>query len=222
VTILVSVWGAAPGAGKSTLCAGLCALLAGEGLRVDHFREEEILTRPEFGEVAAEFRRTGAVELRTLLEASARFAGAVRAAGDDVVVADALVPFVPTLLAMGHGDRAIAAFAGELGGLLSGLSPVLVYLDGSAGTALARAAEREGPQWLDEYVGKLARYGVRPPVRDLASAVEYLRRERAVTLAAARRMGWPVIRVEGATELSPDDVLAIARHGLRPWTAQLR
>lgn len=202
MTILVSVWGAAPGAGKSTLCAGLCAVLAGEGLRVDHFREEEILTRPEFGEVAGEFRGTGAVELRTLLEASARFAGAVRAAGDDVVVADALVPFVPTLLAMGHDDRAIAAFTGELGGLLSGLSPVLVYLDGSSGTALARAAEREGPQWLDEYVGKLARYGVRPPVRDLASAVEYLRHERAVTFAAAHRMGWPVIRVEGATELS--------------------
>ena len=56
MTILVSVWGAAPGAGKSTLCAGLCALLAGEGLQVDHFREEEILTRPEFGEVAGEFR----------------------------------------------------------------------------------------------------------------------------------------------------------------------
>jgi hypothetical protein len=63
---------------------------------------------------------------------------------------------------------------------------------------------------------------VRPPVRDLASAVEYLGRERAVTLAAARRMGWPVIRVEGAAELSPGDVLAIARHGLRPWAAQLR
>jgi hypothetical protein len=45
---------------------------------------------------------------------------------------------------MGHDDRAIAEFTGELGGLLSGLSPVLVYLDGSAGTALARAAEREG------------------------------------------------------------------------------
>jgi thymidylate kinase len=221
VTILVSVWGVAPGAGKSTLCDGLCAALAEAGLRVDHFREEEILTRPEFDEVAEEFRGTGAVELRTLLKAAARFADAIRAAADDVVVADALVPFVPTLLAMRHDERAIAAFTGELGELLSGLSPVLVYLDGSAGTALARAAEREGPQWLDEYVGKLARYGVRPPVHDLASAVEYLHRERAVTLAAAWRMGWPVIRVEGATELSPDDVLAIARHGLRPWVPRL-
>jgi len=78
------------------------------------------------------------------------------------------------------------------------------------------------PQALSHYVGKLARYGVRPPVRDLASATGYLRRERAVTIAAAHRMGWPLIRVEQATQLSPGDVLAAAQRGLRPWLAQLR
>ncbi len=31
-----------------------------------------------------------------------------------MVVADALAPFVLTLLALGHGDRAIAAFTAEL------------------------------------------------------------------------------------------------------------
>ena len=222
MTILVSVWGVAPGAGKSTLCDGLCGLLAGAGLRVDHFREEEILTRPEFDEVAEEFRGTGAVELRTLLAATARFADAIRAAGDDVVVADALVPFVPTLLAMGHGDAAVAAFTHQLAEILTGLSTVLIYLDGSAGTALARAAEREGRPWLDAYVGKLAWYGVQPPVRDLASAAAYLHRERTVTLAAARRMGWPVIWVERATELPLAEVLAVAWQGLRPWVAQLK
>ena len=98
---------------------------------------------------------------------------------------------------------------------------MLIYLDGSAGTALGRAAEREGPQWLDDYIGKLARYEVQPPVRDLASATAYLRRERAVTLAAARRMGWPVIGVEGATELTPGEVLALAERGLRPWVVGL-
>jgi hypothetical protein len=95
-------------------------------------------------------------------------------------------------------------------------------LDGDAGTALARAAGREGPQWLGDYVGKLARYGVRPPVRDLASATGYLQRERAVTLAAGRLMGWPLIRVEEATQLSPGQVLATAQRGLRPWLAHLR
>jgi hypothetical protein len=222
VTILVCVWGVAPGAGKSTLCCALSAALADAGLRVDHFREEEILTRPEFGGVAGEFRRTGAVELPALLAASTRFAAAISAGGADVVVADALAPFVPTLLALGHGDQAIAAFTAELAGILSGVSPVLVYLDGTPGTALARAAQREGPRWLAGYLAKLARYGVRPPVRDLASAIAYLRRERAVTLGAARQMGWPLVHVDGATELPPGQVLAIAQHGLRPWLAQLR
>jgi len=222
MTVLVCVWGVAPGAGKSTLCSALSATLAEAGLRVDHFREEEILTRPEFGCVAAQFRRAGTVTLSALLESSARFADAIRAGGADVVVADALAPYVPTLLALGHSEQAIDAFAVELAGTLASVSPVLVYLDGDAGTALARAAEREGPQWLDGYIDKLARYQVQPPVSDLASAIGYLRRERAVTLAVARRMSWPVVAVEGATELSPDQVLAIAERGLRTWLAQLR
>jgi len=222
VTILASVWGIAPGAGKSTLCSALSATLAGAGLRVDYFREEEILTRPEFADVAAEFRQTGTVTLKALLTSSARFADAARAGGADVVVADALAPYVPTLLAMGHGDQEIAAFTTDLAGTLSEISPVLIYLDGDAGAALARAAEREGPQRLSSYIGKLARYQVRPPVRDLASAIGYLQRERTVTLAAAHRMGWPLIPVSGATELPPAQVLAIAQQGLRPWLAQPR
>jgi thymidylate kinase len=222
VTILACVWGTAPGTGKSTLCSALSAVLAEAGLRVDHFREEEILTRPEFADVAAEFRQTGAVTMQALLTSSARFADAIRADGADVVIADALAPYVPTLLALGHGDQEIAAFTTKLARTLCPVSPVLIYLDGNAGTALARAAEREGPQWLDSYIGKLARYQVRPQVRDLASAIGYLRRERAVTLAAAHRMGWPLVLVHGATELSPAQVLATAQQGLRPWLAEHR
>jgi hypothetical protein len=103
MTVLVSVWGAAPGFGKSTLCAGLSPSLSGAGPRVDHFREEEILSRSEFAAVAQEFGATGAVTLGTLVAATARFVESVRAR-DDVVIADALVPFVPTLLAMGHDE----------------------------------------------------------------------------------------------------------------------
>lgn len=139
--------------GKSTLCAGLCAQLADEGLRVDHFREEEILTRPPFAAVAEEFQATGAVELDTLLTASAQFVGAILASADDVVVADALVPYVPSLLAWGHSDRVIGTFIADLAEILAPVGPVLVYLDGSAEAGLARAAHRDGPQWLDGYIG---------------------------------------------------------------------
>lgn len=217
MTVLISVWGASPGMGKSTLCAGLSRWLTDTGLRVDHFREEEILTRPQFGAVAEEFTATGTVELTTLVAASARFVESVLASGDDVVVADALVPFVPTLLAMGHDERTIDAFLADLTRVLAPVRPVMVFLDGNAGTALSRAASREGPQWLDWYVAKLARYGVSPPVTDVASAVAYLRRERAVTLGTVSRHRWDLVVVDQADELPAAEVLRVAQQGLKPW-----
>lgn len=114
MTVLVSVWGAASGVGKSTLCAGLSRAVAGAGLRVDHFREEEILSRSQFAAVAGEFGATGAVGLERLVAATGRFVASVLAGGDDVVIADALMPFVPTVLAMGHGEEAIDAFMADL------------------------------------------------------------------------------------------------------------
>jgi cobyric acid synthase len=92
MTILVTVWGASPGVGKSTLCAGLSQWSADTGLQVDHFREQEILTRPQFAAVAEEFKATGTVQRRTLIAATANFVDAVIASGDDVVIADALMP----------------------------------------------------------------------------------------------------------------------------------
>lgn len=61
MTVFVAVLGAVPGVGKSTLCAGLARTLATSGWPVDHFREEEILTRSEYTAVAAEFRAGGIV-----------------------------------------------------------------------------------------------------------------------------------------------------------------
>ena len=151
-----------PESGKSTLCAGLSQLLAGAGLRVDHFREEEILTRPQFAAVAEHFRATGAVEAPMLLTATAQLVDSVLASAGDVVVADALMPFVPSLLAMGHSDQAISAFMASLGDILAPLGPVMIFLDGNARTALSRAAAREGPAWLQWYTGQLARYQVHP------------------------------------------------------------
>ncbi|WP_405961441.1 hypothetical protein OG235_39430 [Streptomyces sp. NBC_00024] len=217
MTVLITVCGASPGVGKSTLCVALSRWLSGTGLRVDHFREEEILTRPQFAAVAEEFRATGRVGREPLITATARFVDAVRANGDDVVVADALMPYVPTLLAMGHGEETINAFMTELAEVLAPVCPVMVYLDGNPETALSRAARREGALWLDRYVGKLAEYEVSPPVTDVASAARYLLRERAVTLGTVGRTHWDLVLVERADELPPDEVARVTRRGLGPW-----
>ena len=176
------------------------------------------MTRPQFAAVARELRVAGAVGLDTLTAATTRFVEAILAAGDDVVVADALVPFVPSLLAWGHSSQAIDAFTDGLAEVLAPVGPVLVYLDGSAETGLERAARRDGQQWLDAYVSKLARYRVHPSVHDPASAARYLAHERAVTLAVVQRQGWGLVLVEHATEMTPDQVLQIAERELRPWT----
>ncbi|MDQ1013663.1 hypothetical protein [Streptomyces afghaniensis] len=217
MTVLITVWGASPGVGKSTLCAGLSRWLVDEGLRVDHFREEEILTRTQFAAVAEEFKATGAVDLGTLIATTAEFVDSVLATGDDVVIADALVPFVPTLLAMGHSEETIDAFVTDLTEVLAPVCPVMVFLDGNAEAALSRAARREGERWLDSYVEKLARYEVSPPVTDVASAVHYLLRERAVTLGTVGRKNWGLVVIDSVDGLPPDEVLRVAQRGLKPW-----
>jgi hypothetical protein len=217
VTKLIAVWGASPGIGKSTLCAGLSEWLSGAGLRVDHFQEEEILTRPQYAEVASHFLATGEVDRDALVSATALFADSVLAAGIDVVIADALMPYVPSLLAMGHSEQAITPFMADLGDILAPLRPVMIFLDGDARAALPRAAAREEPGWLEWYIGKLAGYGVQPEVHDSASAAEYLRRERAMTLSVVSRQNWDLILIENAIELTPDQVLYAAQQGLKPW-----
>lgn len=212
VAVLIAVWGAAPGIGKSTVCASLAQWLMDAGLKVDHFAEEEVFTRPQFAEVAAHFRATRSVEPAMLLAAASRFARSVLADDIDVAAADALVPFVPSLLAVGCDDDEIDRFVSDLTTELAPLEPVLLFLDGDPAVALARAAEREGPHWLEWYMAKLARYGLTPEPGDLASAITYLERERRVTLAAARKAGWRVITIEHATELPVTEVLQRTRH----------
>jgi hypothetical protein len=204
------------------LCAGLARWLAGTGLQVDHFAEEEILTRPQFAEVAELFLATGRVEPAMLLATASRFAGSVVAAGVDVVVADALVPFVPSLLAMGGSDQEVSAFVAELTGLLAPVQPVLVFLDGNTETALARAVAREEPGWLAWYTGKLAGYGLMPKAGDLPAAAGYLEHERALTLSAARQSGWTVITIGRATELAPAEILRNAQQPLSRLLDQAR
>lgn len=222
MTTLVVVWGASPGIGKSTVCAGLADRLAATGLLVDHFREEEILTRPAFADVAREFGDTGVVELATLREATVRFVRTMLAGPCDVAVADALMPYIPTLLAIGHDDDAIDAFLADLTATLAPVCPVMVFLDGVAEVGLARAAEREGPGWLDWYVDKLAGYGVTPPVSSPASAADYLRRERRVTLDAVARYGWDLILVDRSDEMSAEQVLAVVEKRLATVLARHR
>jgi thymidylate kinase len=194
VTRLICVLGSAPGIGKSTLCERLRASFERQRLGVDHFAEEDILTAPEFAEVAGEFRSTGVVAMATLLAATKAYVKRVERF--DVAIADSQLPYLPSLIAFGHSREELVSFLADLAEIVRPVDPVVVYLDGDPASALRRAAEREGDGWLDWFVAKLARYRVSPPVHDVRSASAYLAGERETILALLR--DWPVLVVDAA------------------------
>jgi hypothetical protein len=205
VARLIAVFGASPGIGKTTLAERLAAEGRLHG-RVDYFKEEHVLSRDEFTQVAVQFRECGAVDLDVLLEASRRFVAS--AAAFDMVVTDALFPFIPSLLAWGHDEQTICSFLVQLRTILEPLGPVVVYLDGDPAAALPRAATRSGDAWLRNFVAKATTYKTLPAIRDLPDALAYLRRERDVTLRSMACTGYTAVVLADADTRPVEDLMA--------------
>ncbi|MBE1606536.1 hypothetical protein [Actinopolymorpha pittospori] len=189
----IAVVGNSPGVGKSTLCVALASWLRDAGAVVDHFEEEHILTRAQFRDVAEEFAGDGVVHPRTLVAATRSYVEHARGSGVDVLVTDALIPFVPSLVAWGQDEPAIAEIIRDLERAVEPTRVTLVYLRDDPGVALQRAVDREGPAWAEWYVGKLGAAPGTRSVVDLASAAEHLRREADLTLRLLAASRWDVV-----------------------------
>lgn len=176
---IIAVDGASPGIGKSTLCAGLA-----NALPADHFREEEILSRTEFAAAADEFNTTGRIHLDTILRSMQEFA---KTSG--CVVADALLPFVPSLLVWGYDETAIGEFHDRLTQAIHPAHVVFVYLDGDPDAALSRACVREEPSWLEWLIGKFG-------MPDRSAMIDHLHRQRDITLRLVARQPWTLILLD--------------------------
>lgn len=208
---LIAVIGSSPGVGKSTLCRALVASLDGS---VDHFEESEILTREAFRAVAEEFGDgSGVVRPSTLVDCTRAFVAESLAAGHEHVVADALVPYIPSLVAWGHDEDALTDFMDELARAVEPAEVTVVYVHDDPDRALRRAIEREGDGWIDWYVGKLAQQPGTRAVRDFDSAVAHLRAEADLTRRLLARTGWRVVSADVAG-LGPDEVFARVRKDL--------
>ncbi|WP_405678847.1 ATP-binding protein [Streptomyces sp. NBC_01511] len=194
---LIAVVGSSPGVGKSTLCRALARRAAESGATVDHFEEADILSRPSFRPVAEEFADgSGGVRPGTLVESTREYVAKARAEGVDVLITDALLPFIPSLVAWGHEESAIAAVLAELADAVRPTRVTVVYLRDDPDTALRRAVEREGPDWVDWFVTKLGGSPGSRSVKDLASAAEHLRREEELTVRLLARTDWHVLSVD--------------------------
>jgi hypothetical protein len=172
------VSGAGPGLGKSTLVTGLVSALRAAGEPVEHFAEEDILSRPEFAVVAETFVRDGIVPPAQLSQASQALL-ARTARGDGWLVTDSLFPFSTSLFVWGHREPAVAGFLRTLAALLPA-SAILIYLDGDVRAALERVAGERGQAWVAGMVAKMSRF--RPEVADLEGLVGLFTAEREATL----------------------------------------
>jgi hypothetical protein len=209
VQTLVLVTGASPGLGKSSLAAGLVVRLQGENHHADLFREEEILSDCAFAPMMEEFRSTGEVPVDALLAAADVYLTSVRALPTGVLVLDALLPYLPSLLAWGYTNDEIAAFFGRLARSFAGFVVIELHLTGDVRSALSRAAEREGADWIDNHLAKAARFRSPRPISTIDDVVAYYDEcaIRSRTLLAAAP--WRVVFID--TDQGEEPVLASAR-----------
>ncbi|WP_336047668.1 hypothetical protein [Streptomyces sp. CA2R101] len=211
---LIAVIGNSPGVGKSTLCRHLAAWLKDTGATVDHFPEADILTRPAFRPVAEEFADgNNSVRPETLIESTRAYLAESRAAGIDVLVTDALLPFIPSLVAWGHDEPSITQVLHELTTAVEPTQVTVIYLYDDPSTALHRALTREGPAWADWYVTKLASSPGTRSVHDLTSAATHLRHETALTHRLLATTPWHVLPVDVAP-LNASQTATHTRHHL--------
>ena len=205
--LLVLINGAAPGLGKSSLAIGLARRWKDEGVVVEFLEEPEILERQEFAALVAEWHRTGSVASTTLLDAARSYLDSCRESEATVFVIDSLLPFLPSLLAWGLSDEEVIEFLVSLSHLMQGFEVLQVQLEGDAGAALIRAAEREGNDWLDRFVKKVGAYQDEGGLTaDQAGIVAYLESATARTRALLAAAPWPVRFV--SVDRGPDLTMA--------------
>lgn len=104
---LVAIDAVAPGSGKSTVAGALVAELAQRHTML-MFKEADILTDRSFVGVAREFHASGRVAPETLLRCTRRYLAALD--GVEIVVLDALLPFIGSLLGWGADESEVKRF----------------------------------------------------------------------------------------------------------------
>jgi hypothetical protein len=205
----VLVTGASPGLGKSSLAEALVVTLRTAGRPARLFREGDITSERDFSAVMNELQSTGEVQLDTLLAAADAFLTSARAGSSDVLVHDALFPYLPSLLAWGYADDDIAAFFVRLATLFDGFDVIELHLVGDVRKGLAGAAEREGGDWLDRHLAKVAQYRPRQQITTNEDVAVYYDAGAARSRTLLAAAPWRTVFID--TDRGREHVLAVAR-----------
>lgn len=214
MTRIVAVAGVAPAVGTSTLAVGLHDWMTERGLSVDLVEEDEVLTRPVFAPMARELAVTGICTVATLTSSIEAFVNEVAESAYDVVICDALFPFVRSLHDWDSGEIAIDGFLADCTRALAAVPFTLVYVDADIYAALRHADVREPSGWLEWYLANMIRDEPSADLDPVDVAVDLLARERDEALRLMTQHGWDVRRVPESDLLTPAEILDLAKRQL--------
>jgi len=220
MTRIVAVAGVAPAVGTSTLAVGLHDWMTARGLSVDLVEEDEVLTRPVFAPVARELAVTGICTVATLTSSIEAFVDEVAESAHDVVICDALFPFVRSLHDWDNGEIVIDGFLADCTRALAAVPFTLIYVDADIYAALRHADDREPSGWLEWYLASMIRDEAAVEQNPLDVAVGLLGRERDEALRLMEKHGWDVRVVPESDLLTPEEILDRAQRQLsQAWPA---
>ncbi len=214
---LIAVFGAAPGIGKSSLCSALARRSHRTASVSSTSRKSTSSAVPN----SRRSQRNSPTTARSPRRNSSMRPSAISTMSDaDVVVMDALIPYVPTLLALGYDQPSIDRIIDDAGRTHRRDPDLFVFLDGDPAAALTRAIARERPGWIDAYGAKLARYGLTQADPDVGAMCAYLRRERDEMLRTVRRQAWDLCLIPDATSLTAGEILQLVEGSWKAGVAE--
>ena len=207
----VMISGVGPGAGKSTLAAGLARELRGAGAPVDLIPEEDLFVRAEFAEAATGFREKRFESMsQDLLAAYARLVEKAEREGS-VVIFDWEAAGMVEDLPWAQDQSALDTHVQSVMDTVRAFQPVVLFLEAPLRLAYERAVAERGDPWVTRYAGLGAERGLGRHGSPQQRALAYLRANqawRARTDAAYAAAGWPVTDVDAT--LGAGKVLADA------------
>lgn len=212
-----------PGAGKSTLAAGLVARAHDMGLEADLMTEETIFSWPEFAEVGRRFRSKNFPTPDVMLAAYGRIFEAAHTR-DVFIISEWNAVSMIEDLPCSQIDR--TAVTSNLPSVIAdidvltahardvryawGREAILLVLEVPVGQAVQRAADQRGRAWLER---ELARWPDRAPdepaVVGVTKAHQAYDARRQTIIRAHERAGWTIRRVD-ASEPQPQVLRASA------------
>jgi DNA polymerase III delta prime subunit len=199
--VLILLYGAGSGMGKSTLARAIAEHLLLRNIRTRFVEEHEVLEIPEFQDYVRQVEQGNGDDSDTLANCCAAYIRYLETRLPEIAVMDSFFPCWDWLLSADCSTKKVLRFTDFLSLQLKKLNPILIIVEGDNELALSRAIATRGKAWALDLAEK------RTGVRQVSALVNYqLRLREAMETCLG---SWPhkVIRINTTNQDSEQSLL---------------